>query len=99
LDLVTFVVQSEENSDLFFINGPGGTGKTFIENLLLANTRSSGEIALSVAYSGIAAILLDGCRTSHSRLKIPIEIHSKSICPISAQSDLAALVRRTASII
>jgi len=91
-------VVEEENSGLFFIDGPGGTGKT-VENLLLANTRSSGAIALSVASSGIAAILLDGGRTSHSRLKIPIEIHFESICPISAQSDLAALLRRTSLII
>ena len=99
LDLVTSVVESEEDSGLFFIDGPGGTGKTFVENLLLAKARSSGAIALSVASSGIAVILLDGGHTSHSRLKIPIEIHSESICPISAQSDLATLLRRTSLII
>jgi|SRR5579859_7338254 len=99
LDLVTSVVESGEDSGLFFIDGSGGTGKTFVENLLLAKARSSGAIALSVASSGIAAILLDGGRMSHSRLKIPIEIHSESICPISAQSDLAALLRRTSLIV
>jgi ATP-dependent DNA helicase PIF1 len=100
LDLITSAVQSDDgDSRLFFIDGPGGTGKLFIENLILAKVRSSGTIALSVASSGIAAILLDGSRTSHSQLKIPIEIHSESLCPISAQTDLAALLKATSLII
>ena len=99
LDLITSVVQSDENSGLFFIDESEGTGKTFVENLLLANARSFGDIALSVASFDIAAILLDGGRTSHFRLKISIEIHFESICPISTQSDLAALLRKTSLII
>ncbi len=59
LDVVTTAVDSELG-DLFFIDGPGGTGKTFVENLLLSYVRSSGQIALSVASSGIASILLQG---------------------------------------
>ena len=91
LDLVTSVAQSEEESGLYFIDGPGGTGKTFVENLILAKVRSSGVIALSVASSGIAAIFLDGGGTSHSRLKIPIEVarrvyHCYAICRMAAGS-------------
>src|SRR5438045_1073915 len=56
-------------------------------------------IALTVASSGIAAILLDGGRTSHSRFRIPIDITSESICSISAQSDIAKLIRMTKLII
>jgi hypothetical protein len=101
LDQVTSAVQSDDgtNNRLFFIDGPGGTGKTFVENLIRAKVRSSGAIALSVASSGIAAILLDAGRTSHSQFKIPIDIHSKSLCSISAQSDLAALLKKTSLII
>jgi ATP-dependent DNA helicase PIF1 len=77
------------NGGLFFIDGPGGTGKTFVENLLLAYVRSKRQIALAVASSGIASLLLDGGRTAHSRFKIPIELHSHSQCSISAQSHLA----------
>jgi type IV secretory pathway VirB4 component len=57
---------------LFFIGGLSGTGKTYLYNLLLANVRREGDIALAVASSGIAALLLEGGRTAHSRLKIPI---------------------------
>jgi len=84
---------------VFFIDGPGGTGKTFLENMILARIRSTGDIALAVASSGIAAILLDGGRTAHSRFKIPIHAQSGSRCSISMQSDLAELLRLTKVII
>ena len=93
-DRVTAAVDSG-NGGLFFIDGPGGTGKTFVENLILAQVRSRDKIALAVASSGIASILLDGGRTSHSRFNIPLEILHDSICTIKRQSHLAQLLRRT----
>src|SRR5256885_9466971 len=76
------IVESIEKSvgKVFFIDGPGGTGKTFVYNSLLAYVRSKGDIALAVASSGIAALLLDGGRTAHSRFKIPLVINSGSTC-------------------
>ena len=40
---------------LFFVDGPAGTGKTFVETLLLAYVGSRGEVALTIASSGIAS--------------------------------------------
>lgn len=73
IDTVTTAVDAGQGG-LFFIDGPGGTGKTFVKNLMLAHVRSRREVALAVASSGIASILLDGGRTSHSRFKIPLDI-------------------------
>jgi hypothetical protein len=84
---------------IFFIDGPGGTGKTFVENMILARVRSNGDIAIAVASSGVAALLLDGGRTAHSRFKIPINTHSDSLCSIKAQSDLAKLIQQAKVII
>ena len=98
IDSVTSTIRSNAGG-LFFIDGPGGTGKTFVESLLLAYVRSRGQVALAIASSGIASILLEGGRTSHSRFKIPIDIHSESICNISAQSELAKLLRITKLIV
>ena len=92
LDAITSTIESNRTS-LFFIDGPGGTGKTYIENLLLVWVRSTGRIALAVASSGIASILLNGGHTSYSRFKIPINIHANSIGHISGQSNLAALLQ------
>ena len=47
---------------IFFLDAPGGTGKTFLTNLLLAKVRHNKCIALAVASSGIAATLLTGGR-------------------------------------
>ncbi len=40
---------------------------SFVLNLILKRVRSEGEIALATAYSGIAATMLQGGRTIHSR--------------------------------
>jgi len=98
LDTITHSLDTDEFG-LFFIDGPGGTGKTFIENLILAYVRKRGGIALAVASSGIAALLLEGGRTSHSQFKIPIEINSESLCTFHAQTQLADLIRATNLII
>ena len=54
------VMESCDNEEgrLFFIDGPGGTGKNYFENLLLKSVRGRGKIALAFASSGIAALLL-----------------------------------------
>jgi ATP-dependent DNA helicase PIF1 len=94
LDSITTAIYSRK-PQLFFIDGPGGTRENFVENLLLANVRSRDRVALAVASSGIAAILHEGGRTSHSRFKIPLDIHSESLCNVSAQCDLANLLQIT----
>ena len=61
--------------------------------------RGLGKIALAVASSGIAAELLEGGWTAHSRFQIPIPINESSVCNISLQSDLAKLIQKTSLII
>jgi Cdc6-like AAA superfamily ATPase len=78
------VMQAVTHADgCFFVNGPGGTGKTFLYNTLLSTVRSSGEIGVAVASSGIAAILIIGGRTVHSRFKILLKLNESSTCNIS----------------
>ena len=61
----------------------------------MAQVRSQSQIALGLASSGIAALLLPGGRTVHSRLKVPIDINELSVCNIPKQSSLAQLIKRT----
>jgi hypothetical protein len=84
---------------IFFLNGPGGTGKTFVYNTVSAKIRSQGKIIICVASSGIASLLLEGGRTAHSRFKIPINISESSTCNITYNSPEAELMRRTGCII
>jgi hypothetical protein len=83
---------STGSGDIFFLHGPGGTGKTYLYNTLCHHLRSQGKIVLCVASSGIAAILLKGGRTAHSRFKIPIPCHESSVCGIPKSSELAELI-------
>ncbi|KAG5598903.1 hypothetical protein H5410_030273 [Solanum commersonii] len=77
----------------FFIDGPGGTGKTFLYRVLLATVRHREFAALATASSGVAASLLLGGQTTHSRFKLTIEIDENFSCNISKQSSLASLIR------
>ncbi len=88
-------VYAAHHAKVIFIDGPGGTGKTYTENLILNIVRSCGDIALVVASSGITALLLSGGRTAHSYLKIPIALDYTSFCYIRKQDDLTTLIRQT----
>ncbi|XP_027177750.1 uncharacterized protein LOC113776901 [Coffea eugenioides] len=74
-------------SAAFFIDGPGGTGKSFLYKAL-ATIRSRGDIALATATSGAAASILPGGRTAHSRFKIPLHHEANSTCNLSKQTSI-----------
>ena len=80
-------------ANIFFLEGPAGTGKTFVYQTLAAAIRSAGDIVLCVASSGIASLLLPGGRTSHSMFKIPINCTEDSTCSVKKNSLLAALFK------
>ena len=84
--IITALQSESPLTNTFFVDGPGGSGKTFLYNTILAKVRSSHKIALAVASSGIAAELLSGGRTAHSRFKIPIPIFETSTCNIPRNS-------------
>jgi len=84
---------------VFFVDGLGGTGKTFLYMALFARVHSEGLIAIATATSGIAASILPGGRTAHSRFKIPIKLASNSMCNFTKQGGTAELLRRTSLLI
>ncbi|TFK77957.1 hypothetical protein K466DRAFT_507926, partial [Polyporus arcularius HHB13444] len=83
----------------FFLHSAGGCGKTFVCNTIAAAVRSQRRVALTVASSGIASLLLVGGRTAHSRFKIPIPIHGDSTCPIKKTDDMAEVLNETGVVI
>jgi len=98
-DTITSGIESDPQSAHYFIQGAGGTGKTFLYKTLCHYYRAQGDVVLCVASSGIAAQLLPGGRTSHSRFKIPLSGDESSRCNIPKQSQLADLIRQTKLII
>jgi hypothetical protein len=85
----------QKTGEIFFLHGPGGTGKTYLYNTLCYHLRSQQKIVLCVASSGIAALLLKGGHTAHSCFKIPIPCHESSVCGFSKTSTMAQLIRDT----
>ena len=89
--IVTAVEKRYANAtNCFFLNARGGTGKTYVLNTILKKVRSMDRhaIALAVAASGIAATLLQGGRTFHSRLKAPLKTDDCTVFDIKKQSGL-----------
>ena len=97
--LQTYNTIINKEDGMFFIDAPGGTGKTFLFNTILSYYRSKGEIAIAVATSGISALLLRGGKTAHSRFNLPLKIHKDSVANVSMRSNLANLLRETKIII
>ncbi|XP_017221478.2 uncharacterized protein LOC108198225 [Daucus carota subsp. sativus] len=101
LEVYNAVYNSVQNGEgrLFFVYGSGGCGKTYVWKTLIYKLRSMGKIVFPVASSGIAATLMPGGRTAHSRFKIPIVLDEDSCCSISHNSDIAELIKNTSLII
>ena len=77
-------------SRIFNINAPGGCGKTYLLNGILAHVRvySSGHKCIAAASSGIAATLLKGGRTPHSFFGISIPVLNTSTCNVKLNTKL-----------
>ena len=93
-EAITAAISNEvSGSKVFFMDGLGGTGKTYVYNLLLKSVRSSGGVALAVASSGMAAVLLEGGQTAHRLFQIPIPIADAKYCSTNSRSPKADLLR------
>ena len=83
---------------IVFIDAPGGTGKTYLLNLLLIYSTLNGKLTLATASSGIAATLLKSGTTAHSAFKLPIPANGISMCGFK-RIDAAGRRIREASIL
>ena len=72
VDAACSVVEGGEQL-LVFVDAPGGCGKTFCFNTIMARLRARGKVVLAVAATGIAALQLDGGKTVHTGLRIPLD--------------------------
>ena len=72
----TTFIQAVQNKQkgMFFLDAPGGCGKTFLTETILSTIRSERKIAIDTASSGLAATLLTGGRTVHNTFKVPLDI-------------------------
>ncbi|CAF3050195.1 unnamed protein product [Rotaria sp. Silwood2] len=97
--LATHRKESTTIGSCFFIDGPGGTGKTYLYNTLYRLFMGEGVHVMTVAWTGIAASLLPEGRTVHSRFKLPVPILETSTSIIRPNSKEAEEIRKTEVII
>ncbi|KNZ81741.1 hypothetical protein J132_10019, partial [Termitomyces sp. J132] len=95
------VMDSVDNNlgKIIFIHSAGGCSKIFVCNTLASTVWSNGDVALCVASSGMAALLLEGSRTAYSRFKIPIPALDTSIANIKRGTQLPQLLLQTKVVI
>ena len=91
--IIGAVYDSNIYSKVFLVDSLGWTGKTFLYNTLLVTVRSHCDIKLAVASSEISALLLQGDRTVHSRLRVPIRLNEIYMCGVCKQTVLAKLIQ------
>ena len=69
-----------EHGGLFFVDGPDGTGKTYLYRALLGTIRSHKKIDVATTISGVIASIMPNGRTAHSYFKIPLTIDNRPVC-------------------
>lgn len=98
-NIIVTAITDHPDTAHFYLQGPGGTGKTFLYKTLCYYYRGQNKIVLCVASTGIAALLLPDGSTSHSQFKIPIQLDESSVSSITKSSPLADLLRKVDLII
>lgn len=83
------------NDNLMFVDAPGGTGKTFMLNVIIKSMLSADFKVLAVAHTGVAATLLHNGRTAHSTFKLPLHIGDGQtpVCDIKRGTKLAEFLK------
>ncbi|KAL4101149.1 hypothetical protein QTP88_021169 [Uroleucon formosanum] len=103
-DIISTIMKcvSLENTSVpnaYFIDGPGGTGKTFVYKCLINSRIEMGYDVIPVAWTGIAAMLLPGGRTVHSRFRLPLILTDTSVSSLKVNSKKASTIRKSKLII
>ena len=96
---------TQHSQHCYFIDGRGGTGKTFLLNLLLDKVRllpdATGAhycVAVATSSTGVTAKLLHGGRTAHTQFKISLDATHPS-CNVTPDSQLGEFLRSASLII
>ncbi|XP_008189353.1 uncharacterized protein LOC103311494 [Acyrthosiphon pisum] len=100
-DRVMAAVDDNRNvQKMFYVDGPGGTGKTTLYGCLISSLRNRQQTVLSVAYTGIAASLMEGGMTVHSTFGLPLgTLTEQSTSSITMQSLRAQRIREASLIV
>lgn len=94
-EIRTQLLSSHTRKKQYFINGSGGTGKTYLYNALITMCKVHNIAYSVVASTGIAALLLENGQTAHSFFKMSLNPSESSYCSIGANTAVANNIRNT----
>ncbi|XP_076058585.1 uncharacterized protein LOC143035603 [Oratosquilla oratoria] len=83
----------ETNHPLFYLDAPGGSGKTFLFNMIHDYLVAQNVAVSASAWTGIAATLLKNGKTLHSIFKLP----SSTCCSIGCMPKEVSIVAQFSS--
>ncbi|XP_029177077.1 uncharacterized protein LOC114945157 [Nylanderia fulva] len=86
---------NSQQKKCLYIDGPGGSGKTFVYTTLYYLLKSQGKVVNTMAFTGIAATLLPNGRTAHKTLGLPVPLFNDSTSNIKVQSKEADYLKKT----
>ena len=85
-DVLSAIDNENAQRTCFYIDGPGGSGKTFTYITLSNLVRGREKCVSAMACTGIAAILLPEGRTVHKTFGLPVLLYADSTSCIKVQS-------------
>ena len=87
------------DNNIFYVDGLGGTGKSFLFDTLIHWCRSNCKSVIGIAWTGIAAQLFDAGQTVHTCFSLPIDLLPDTTPNIMDYSEKAKFLRNCDMII
>ncbi|KYN14600.1 ATP-dependent DNA helicase PIF1 [Trachymyrmex cornetzi] len=98
-EIVDFILNrldtNNHNNNCIYIDGPGGSGKTFIYTTIYHLVKIRNKHICTMAFTGIAATLLPRGKTVHKTFGLPVPLFSDSSSSIKIQSKEAHYLKET----
>lgn len=96
IDLIRNFVEKDKKEQLcLYLDGPGGTGKSFVLKSIFHLARARKLKIMNMAFSGIAATELYNGKTVHSTFKLPLNVDHNSRAGIAFNTQQAQDILNT----
>lgn len=93
------ISNSNATQKLLFVDGPGGSGKTYLLNLIIKRAQLKNKTICVGAYTGIAASLLPLGQTVHSLFGLPLKLTENCASNIGLHTLRAENLRKSTLIL
>jgi len=80
-EILNRVNRSVPEPAFYFLSGPGGTGKTHVNNTIVHMIRGEKKRICTMAFTGMAATLMPAGRTMHNRFCLALDMSNSNIGP------------------